>query len=273
MPVIVTIATKINGFVLDAPKLDKHEHIQIDKPGGSNQQWTIVSHSDLSSVPDGYVIIYAGDESSKHLCIDIPRSNTKERTLVQRTGRRPSARTLLGLFERILADKPHPEMGYRSCLGIIRLADQYSPARMEAAAERALLSQKLADFIIVMSVLRREAETGWIIGEAQAASERVGGLGCPFRRGFGYDLAVSHQEIPPSRLFLKDAMAGKQNAAIRHRDAEAKRPGSDACACDSSTSRREASASISAFFFCIAASCRSSLAIWLSFCSSWRAWF
>jgi hypothetical protein len=26
---------------------------------------------------------------------------------------------------------------------------------------------KLADFIIVMSVLRREAETGWIIGEAQ----------------------------------------------------------------------------------------------------------
>jgi transposase len=44
------------------------------------------------------------------------------------------------LFEHILADKPHPEMGYRSCLGIIRLADQYSPARMEAAAERALLT-------------------------------------------------------------------------------------------------------------------------------------
>jgi len=44
------------------------------------------------------------------------------------------------LFERILADKPHPEMGYRSCLGIIRLARQYSPARVEAAAERALLT-------------------------------------------------------------------------------------------------------------------------------------
>ncbi len=42
------------------------------------------------------------------------------------------------LFERILAEKPHPEMGYRSCLGIIRLAEQYSSARMEAAAERAL---------------------------------------------------------------------------------------------------------------------------------------
>lgn len=44
------------------------------------------------------------------------------------------------LFERILEDKPHPEMGYRSCLGLIRLATEYSNARMEAAAERALLT-------------------------------------------------------------------------------------------------------------------------------------
>jgi hypothetical protein len=29
-------------------------------------------------------------------------------------------------------------MGFRSCLGIFRLAKQYSPARLEAAAERAL---------------------------------------------------------------------------------------------------------------------------------------
>jgi len=33
-----------------------------------------------------------------------------------------------------------PQMGYRSCLGIIRLADQYSAVRVEAAAERALLT-------------------------------------------------------------------------------------------------------------------------------------
>jgi hypothetical protein len=29
-------------------------------------------------------------------------------------------------------------MGYRSCLGIIRLAEEYSVARMEAAADRAI---------------------------------------------------------------------------------------------------------------------------------------
>jgi transposase len=44
------------------------------------------------------------------------------------------------LFERIMNDKPHPEMGYRGCLGIIRLADQYSPQRVEATCERALLT-------------------------------------------------------------------------------------------------------------------------------------
>ena len=37
-------------------------------------------------------------------------------------------------------DKPHPEMGYRGCLGIIRLAEKYSAQRVEAAAERALLT-------------------------------------------------------------------------------------------------------------------------------------
>lgn len=42
------------------------------------------------------------------------------------------------LFERILEDKPHPEMGYRACLGIIRLADVCKPARMESPAQLAL---------------------------------------------------------------------------------------------------------------------------------------
>lgn len=44
------------------------------------------------------------------------------------------------LFERIMSDKPHPEMGYRSCLGIIRLAGVYTAQRVEAAAARALLT-------------------------------------------------------------------------------------------------------------------------------------
>jgi len=42
------------------------------------------------------------------------------------------------LVEAILADRPHPEQGYRSCLGILRLAKRYGPARLEAACARAV---------------------------------------------------------------------------------------------------------------------------------------
>jgi len=42
------------------------------------------------------------------------------------------------LVERILESKPHPEQGYRSCLGLLRLGQTYSPARLEAACDRAL---------------------------------------------------------------------------------------------------------------------------------------
>jgi transposase len=42
------------------------------------------------------------------------------------------------LVTRILADRPHPEQGYRSCLGILRLAKQYGTERLEAACRRAV---------------------------------------------------------------------------------------------------------------------------------------
>jgi transposase len=42
------------------------------------------------------------------------------------------------LVEQILASRPHPEQGYRSCLGLMRLAKQYGPERVEAASARAV---------------------------------------------------------------------------------------------------------------------------------------
>jgi len=42
------------------------------------------------------------------------------------------------LLQAILADRPHPEMGYRSCLGILRLARRFGEARLEKACARAL---------------------------------------------------------------------------------------------------------------------------------------
>jgi transposase len=42
----------------------------------------------------------------------------------------------VALFEVIMKAKPHPEQGFRSCLGIINLAKSYGPARVEAACRR-----------------------------------------------------------------------------------------------------------------------------------------
>jgi transposase len=42
------------------------------------------------------------------------------------------------VVQTILESKPHPEMGYRACLGIMSLAKTHSAARLEAASERAL---------------------------------------------------------------------------------------------------------------------------------------
>ena len=42
------------------------------------------------------------------------------------------------LAAAIMADRPHPEQGYRSCLGILRLSKRYDEERLEAACQRAL---------------------------------------------------------------------------------------------------------------------------------------
>jgi transposase len=40
--------------------------------------------------------------------------------------------------ENVMAARPHPEQGFRSCMGIIRLAKAHGDARLEAACARAL---------------------------------------------------------------------------------------------------------------------------------------
>jgi transposase len=47
----------------------------------------------------------------------------------------PSVKTLV---ERIMSERSFPEQAYKSCLGIIRLANRYDPKRLETACQRAL---------------------------------------------------------------------------------------------------------------------------------------
>lgn len=57
------------------------------------------------------------------------------------------------LAEEILSSRPHPEQGFRSCLGIIRLGDRYGAERLEAACRRAL-SIRAFSYRSVESILK-----------------------------------------------------------------------------------------------------------------------
>jgi transposase len=41
------------------------------------------------------------------------------------------------LVKHLLERKPHPEQGYRSCLGLLSLSKRYGAERLEKACERA----------------------------------------------------------------------------------------------------------------------------------------
>jgi transposase len=62
----------------------------------------------------------------------------------------PSAQTLV---TSILETRPHPEQGYRSCLGLLRLGKRYAPERLEAACARAL-RMKAYSYKNVESILK-----------------------------------------------------------------------------------------------------------------------
>jgi transposase len=57
------------------------------------------------------------------------------------------------LVEGVLTSRPHPEQGYRSCLGILRLGRRYGDRRLEAACGRALAVRAFS-YRSVESILR-----------------------------------------------------------------------------------------------------------------------
>jgi transposase len=57
----------------------------------------------------------------------------------------------------ILESRPHPEMGYRACLGIIRLGKTYTNERLEAASQRAL-QLEACSYTSLRSILKRSLD-------------------------------------------------------------------------------------------------------------------
>jgi len=72
------------------------------------------------------------------------------------------------VIEAILASRPHPQQGFRSCLGILRLGKTYGDARLEAACQRALVLGALS-YRSIESILKRGLDRTLLPEPAPAA--------------------------------------------------------------------------------------------------------
>ena len=72
----------------------------------------------------------------------------------------------------ILERKPHPEMGYRACLGILSLEKIYTKPRLEAASQRAVQLQAFS-YQSLKSILKRSLDRQLVLdSEAVAPGPR-----------------------------------------------------------------------------------------------------
>jgi transposase len=78
----------------------------------------------------------------------------------------PNARALC---EVILRERHHPEWGFRSCLGLFRLAKKYGDARVEAASARALYAGARS-YRPVQTILQHSLDTQPLLGPETPAT-------------------------------------------------------------------------------------------------------
>jgi transposase len=72
------------------------------------------------------------------------------------------------VVESILASRPHPQQGFRSCLGIMRLGKHYGDDRLEAACHRAM-AIGACSYKSIESILKHDLDRQPVPGKTQTA--------------------------------------------------------------------------------------------------------
>ena len=73
--------------------------------------------------------------------------------------------------KQIMAGRPHPEQGFRSCLGLMRLGRAYGPDRLEAACQRAL-ALDVCSYRSIASILKSKLDGEVLPGQQAAGTAR-----------------------------------------------------------------------------------------------------
>ena len=83
---------------------------------------------------------------------------TPARVLAQAAKLGPS---VVAFCEAVMADRPHPEQGFRTCLGVLALARSHDAARLDAACRRAL-SIRARSVASIRSILQTGLDRAFI---------------------------------------------------------------------------------------------------------------
>jgi transposase len=153
-------------------------HVPVEKTYYSVPYTLIGEFVDISYTGDGVEIYHKGKRVASHMRVNKPGTFITENlhmpsehrqylewtpARIQKWGETigPHTKTLM---EEIMEHRTHPEHGFRSCLGIIRLSKTYSPERVENACKRAL-EIGAYNYRSVKSLLQRGLENVIITGE------------------------------------------------------------------------------------------------------------
>ncbi|MEW6747979.1 MAG: hypothetical protein AB1486_35130 [Planctomycetota bacterium] len=143
-------------------------HVAVDKHFYSVPYQLVQKEVEICATATTIEILFQGRRvashrrsNSKYKCttIDAHRPKSHQRYLEWTPSRivrwaEKSGPATAQLVAQILASRPHPEQGYRSCLGLFRLGERYGAARLEAASRRALATGACS-YKSVSSILAR----------------------------------------------------------------------------------------------------------------------
>ena len=82
--------------------------------------------------------------------------------------------------EMVMADRPHPEQGFRTCLGVLALVKTYGPERVDAACQRGV-TIRARTVTSIRSILKTGLDRAFLEGSEDASPLQHANI-----RGGGY---------------------------------------------------------------------------------------
>jgi hypothetical protein len=89
------------------------------------------------------------------------------------------------VIEYVIRSRPHPEQGYRSALGILRLGEKFTTSRLERACEKAL-SIQAPGYRSVKTLLEQRMEAAPLRDDQAGDEDEAAQLGSANVRGRKY---------------------------------------------------------------------------------------